>query len=581
MAPLDPRDRRLVGPEAALASVNPEDVARRRFSTSFRGFDQHEVRVYLNQIADELARLRARQDELQRELGAAAQAPPPAMDRESLMAALGEETARIVRTAEEAAGDIRSKAEEAAARLRSEAAADSEAMRGEAAVILDQRREQAQAEAAEITRRAEEEAQRLLDDAAWRGQEMIREAEASRDEVLADLAERKRVAHLQVERLGAGRDRLLEAYRAVRQNLDEAVSTLDHAPEEARKAAEAAESLARRTRPERPAPLRPAPPPHPEPAPELEPEPVAETPPAPEAEPEPVAETPPAPEPEPVPPHVEPITEPEPAPAREPAADPEPVAEPEPVPAREPGPEPEPLNPVAAAADDVFARIRAERAVPSVDYLERRDSALDPLVSPFVRKLKRRLQDEQNDVLDRIRSGKGLPSLDEALGAIEQQTARYESIAGDPLEAAANSGAESVGGAGRTEAVAPLCAGLAAELARPLRRGVGRALNAAAGADDQQAVADGVGAAYREWRSTRLENLVTEHLAAAYVAGVHGASAGDLVWVFDDGGDPCPDCEDNALAGPTSPKEPFPTGQLLPPAHPGCRCLLAPAEAGA
>lgn len=580
MALGDPRDRRLAGPDGALAPPNPEDVARRRFATSFRGFDQHEVRAFLNQVADELARLRARQDELRRELDAAAQAPPPAMDRESLMAALGEETARIVRTAEEAAEDIRTKAEEAASRLRTDATQEAEAMRAEAAIILDQRREQAEAEAADRARRAEEEAQQVLSEAAWRGQEMIREAEATRDEILSDLAERRRIAHLQVERLGAGRDRLLEAYRAVRQNLDEAVSTLDHAPEDARHAAEAAESAARRSRPQPPPVIssRPDPVPPPPPAavlPDPEPEP----------QPEPMLES----EPQPVPqPELTPEAAPEPAPEPEPEwPEPEPVLSSEPEPAPSPQPEPDPLPssedvsvatpPAAAAAEDVFARIRAERAVPLVDYLERRDAALDPLVSPLVRKLKRRLQDEQNDVLDRIRSSKGVPSLDEALGTDEQQTARYEAIAGDPLEAAGVAGAESAGGDGRVEAVAGICAGLAAELARPLRRGVGRALNAASGAEDEQAVADGVGAAYREWRSSRLEGLVSEHLAAAYVAGVHAASKGELVWIVDDGGDPCPDCEDNALAGPTAPGEPFPTGQLLPPAHPGCRCLLAPA----
>ena len=545
MAPGNQRDPRPAGLAGALGPLNPDEVARRRFSTSFRGFDQHEVRVYLNQIADELARLQTRHDELRRELQAAEKAPAPTMDRESLMTALGEETARIVRTAEEAAEDIRAKAEESGSRLRSEAAEGAEAMRAEAAVILDQRREQADAESAHRARQADEDAQQILNDANWRAQELIREAEGTRDEVLADLAERRRVAHLQVERLGAGRDRLLEAYRAVRQNLDEAVSTLDHAPDEARKAAEAAESVARRMRPE-PTPRNSGSP----------------TPPQGGSGTEVV----PRPQPEPAP---EPVPEPAPEPVPEPA--------PEPVPEPEPKPEPE-VAPAAVAAEGVFARIRAERAGPPVDYLERRDSALDPLVSPFVRKLKRRLQDEQNNVLDRIRSRKGLPTLDEALGDIEKQTAHYEAIAGDPLEAAALAGAESAGGSGRTPGVPDICSGLAAELARPLRRGVARALTS--GTDDDQAVADGVGAAYREWRSSRLENLVTEHLAAAYVSGVHTTSTDELVWIVDDGGDPCPDCEDNALAGPTRPDVPFPTGQLLPPAHPGCRCLLAPPNAG-
>jgi len=58
---------------------------------------------------------------------------------------------------------------------------------------------------------------------------------------------------------------------------------------------------------------------------------------------------------------------------------------------------------------------------------------------------------------------------------------------------------------------------------------------------------------------------------AAFAAAPDGAV---LRWVFGDEG-PCPDCDDNALAGPTAKGEPYPTGQLHPPAHAGCRCLLA------
>jgi hypothetical protein len=36
----------------------------------------------------------------------------------------------------------------------------------------------------------------------------------------------------------------------------------------------------------------------------------------------------------------------------------------------------------------------------------------------------------------------------------------------------------------------------------------------------------------------------------------------------------CPDCDDNALAGPVTKGQPYPTGQPHPPAHPGCRCIL-------
>ena len=248
------------------------------------------------------------------------------------------------------------------------------------------------------------------------------------------------------------------------------------------------------------------------------------------------------------------------------------------------------------AAEEVFARIRAERAAPPESgaaleepaseeppadaerYLQQRDLQLDPIVGPLVRKLKRSLQDEQNDVLDRIRSRRAHPSLDEALGTEERQAARYRSVASVAVEEAGAAGAKSIDAAGQDKVdVTAIAERLAEELVRPVRRGVGRALKSAAGSEDEQAVADGVGAAYREWRSARLERVASEHLAAAYAAGVYAAAgSAKLTWVVDDGGDSCPDCDDNALAGPTPRGEPFPTGQLLPPSHSGCRCLVVP-----
>jgi hypothetical protein len=47
--------------------------------------------------------------------------------------------------------------------------------------------------------------------------------------------------------------------------------------------------------------------------------------------------------------------------------------------------------------------------------------------------------------------------------------------------------------------------------------------------------------------------------------------------VVDRAGEPCPDAEDNALAGVVPAGEPFPTGVCQPPAHPGCRCMVLPA----
>ncbi|HXY28172.1 MAG TPA: hypothetical protein VEH82_07800, partial [Acidimicrobiales bacterium] len=89
---------------------------------------------------------------------------------------------------------------------------------------------------------------------------------------------------------------------------------------------------------------------------------------------------------------------------------------------------------------------------------------------------------------------------------------------------------------------------------------------------------DRLGAAFRELRGERVERLVGDYATQAFSAGVATADAeGTLRWVVTSATG-CSDCADNALAGAVRAAETFPTGHAHPPAHPGCRCLLAPAS---
>ncbi|HEY2427282.1 MAG TPA: hypothetical protein VGI06_00015 [Acidimicrobiales bacterium] len=80
-----------------------DSVGRRNFSTSFRGFDQTEVRSYLEVLAGEFAALRERIRELEADLEEARARPeaePLSLDIATLTSAVGEETARVLRTAQ-------------------------------------------------------------------------------------------------------------------------------------------------------------------------------------------------------------------------------------------------------------------------------------------------------------------------------------------------------------------------------------------------------------------------------------------------------------------------------------------------
>ena len=305
--------------------------------------------------------------------------------------------------------------------------------------------------------------------------------------------------------------------------------------------------------------------------------------------------------------------------------EPQPEIEPEPEPevaAAEPEPEvaasaePEPASagseaPPTRKVDDLFARIRADREAavakaeevlaaseearppaeeetpPSAPegqesestddevevLLQRRDSAVEGAESQLTKRLKRALQDEQNDLLDRLRNVRGELRVDALLGEATAHRDRYSSLARPFL---ASVGREACGEDGEA-AVASLAGELSSDLIDALRHRVERILTeCASDGADATVVAERTSAIYREWKTQRAATIASHYVVAAHAAASYATmpEGSEGVWIVDDGGTPCPDCDDNALAGPTPRGERFPTGQLHPPAHAGCRCVI-------
>ncbi len=205
------------------------------------------------------------------------------------------------------------------------------------------------------------------------------------------------------------------------------------------------------------------------------------------------------------------------------------------------------------------------------DLLQVRDAEIEPVERSLVRALKRTLVDEQNEVLDVLRRKGGAVPLVELLPAASEHTARYLAVVAPELRTGATRGA---GGDAQAPAVDDLAVSLAAEVADDLRDRLQRALETADG--DLAPLVEGISSAYREWKSTRAEPLARHHVAAAHARGRFAAAPpARLRWVVDAEEGPCPDCDDNALAGAIVKGDLFPTGQPHPPAHVGCRCTLA------
>lgn len=228
----------------------------------------------------------------------------------------------------------------------------------------------------------------------------------------------------------------------------------------------------------------------------------------------------------------------------------------------------------------VAADPEADPEAEAESAFDAREAELVPLIVASARKLKRALADEQNEVLDALRHGEPIRSLDELVSAEGDQADRYADTIAAELAAAAQAGAASMPGDvalefGPTGTLAPIRASLTAELVVPLREKLTRAVEAGEG--DNDAITKRIRSVYREWKTQRIDEQLDDLFRSAYArSAFEVVEPGTSVsWVVDPDGPSSPDCEDNSLAGDLVVGDAFPTGHVCPPAHPGCRCLLA------
>jgi hypothetical protein len=248
--------------------------------------------------------------------------------------------------------------------------------------------------------------------------------------------------------------------------------------------------------------------------------------------------------------------------------------------------EPEPTSEPDEAAADAAAGTEAGRAggagrgaeaepAAAADaWRARHSAAVEPLLPHLVKRAKRAAQDEQNALLDAVRRHKGRPSAEQVLKPEATLVAGWTDVVRSALDDAYRAGHEAAG-AGAATAPDDLLAESAETIALPLRERLSVAIDDVEGGDTSGLV-ERIGARYREWKNQQLERALGDAMVVAWSRGVYDGTAdeGVLQWLPLVVGH-CADCDDNALE-PTVKGEAFPTGQPRPPAHPGCRCLLAP-----
>ncbi len=528
--------------------VSTGDIARHSFAIVRRGFDEDEVRSYLQSVARSIEAFEQREQELRAAIAEAEErAAHPVVDEATLTASLGQHSAQILRHAHEEAARIVAQAQEGASSLlrgaqsqaddiqaRTEASSAERVVEVEMMVVNAE--QEARAEWERIRAEAVAEGEEVIERAKDEGRALLEQVQEARRRVLADLAARRRALSIQIEQLRAARDEMAASVSSVRDTVDGILGSLARTDDEARAAALAAGDQAR---------LHGA------------------------------FDEPPADEP--------------------------------PLTGADSGGDDGTGAPIAPSVDELFARIRAgadpahpgeeqppaesaadpaegaTTAAPAVEGAEaqaavqqdpltaQRNELLDPVTAQLSRHIKRTLGDDQNRVLDVLRSAPSTQGED-LLGSEEAHLAVYTAAAYGHLVDAFTAG--TVFG-GKPEGSVPVGAsvdqtasGLARTVVTMLRRRI---------TDSSDEPAERVGGAYREWRGERIERLVGDFAVQAFSAGTVAASTpgGKVRWVLTNA-EGCSDCDDNALAGAVAASESFPTGHHYPPAHSGCRCLIAP-----
>jgi cell division septum initiation protein DivIVA len=615
---------------------SPAAVGSAQFSVVRRGFEQEEVRDLLRGVSAELARLQERERFLESELRSMQTrglSAPGAIDEEMVTALLGEETARVLTTAREAAKQQIARAAETAERLVREASSDAARIRQEAEIESSRQRNDAVADV-----------EAEIELAKQQGREMVIEAREYREKVLSELARRRELAREQIEHLIHDRDRLVAAFDRARLAANDVVGDLTEFDELSE---EVARISGLNTPVDATAPIffdhTKDPDAIPQSSESIEVEKVvgviAESIDSTTIEIVEIAETTEVVEVVEVEEIVEELVEEtldttviamHEAPAgmsEHPSSEPpaqehiaevvqlfgkkrkdaevqqvvtevveQPVAAVEVVEAKK---QPAATTPQKKSVDDLFARLKqtntAEVArtakpkvvVPKVDQgvFDHRDTALEPILVLITRKMKRVLADEENSMLTYLQGKKSIVALEKVLPAADEHLQMYVEALAEDVISAAMAGAQSLSKSlkadlrkrvTRSAVMQVVSRTMDESTIRPLREKIQRAVEQSNG--DKDEMSNLIRSVYREMKMQRVEQQVSAIARMAYSRGAYLVldQGTKVCWMVDPNGPSCADAEDNSLAGSTDLGSEFPTGHIHPTAHAGCRCLIAP-----
>ena len=230
--------------ETPFERVDPDQVSGQSFAVIRKGFDQKQVQAYLVSVGNQIKAGQQQIRDLREQVAQAEEQSEPETEFSSqgvkLLDSDVEASRRQTQTdADEMASRARRLAEELQTTFEGLRSQQDFSGADELADLLEQAYEQAQAVAG-LLQEARDQAEAEVEHGRAQGREIVEQAKALRLTVLRDMARRRQGARAQVERLRAGRDKLISMLSEARGSIDQSMETARLSLAEAKVLADAA-----------------------------------------------------------------------------------------------------------------------------------------------------------------------------------------------------------------------------------------------------------------------------------------------------------------------------------------------------
>ena len=178
---------------SSQAQITPEEIEKRSFSNKVRGISESEVRSFLRRISDEITRLNDNETKLIEKVKKLEEnnSLKHVASKAELLESLGEQTARILVGAEEAAEQMIVDAKELAANLTEKANNNYDEMCIKTDDEKELREKEIRLNFENSKKQANKNAEMIVENARVHGREIFQEATVLREKILKDLLRRR------------------------------------------------------------------------------------------------------------------------------------------------------------------------------------------------------------------------------------------------------------------------------------------------------------------------------------------------------------------------------------------------------